>query len=328
MLLGTIVATLFWIIFAFVSHRYLPFLLLMMAVGFALVLISTIAGGLLVEAGQATGATGKLSSVRATVMCVASLIAGPAGGYLATKSFSAAALSSAILCGALFIATVVILRERRREGIDRGALRNTRDQLLLTVKSRPLLLAALFTFFIAFAPGFQTPLYFYQTDTLHFSPEFIGGRLQVLNNIFGVGGCALYAFMCRRFTLRFVTVTSIVLCGVSALCYLRYQSPVQAMVVESLYGFGSSLVWVMSFDVAAQATPGGCEALAYSLLMSAWNLSTKLSDVSGSWLLDHFHLQFPQLVWINSATTLLTLVAIPLLPQYLLNHRDGAPTTS
>jgi Na+/melibiose symporter-like transporter len=326
MLIGAMASTLLWAGYLIIPHRYTPFLLLIVGINTALVVTSTVAGGLLVEEGQRAGATGKLSSIRNVMMCFAAVIAGPIGGKLADRNFSDTAMVGSALCGLLLVSGYFLLREPRGAQADRSVLRDAGLQLKKAVSSRPLLLAALFTFLVTFAPGFSTPLYLYQTNTLHFSDDFIGSYLMVLNNVCGIAGSLVYVAICRKFDLRGVIVVSIIAAALSALGYLHYHTHHQAEAVECMYGFFSNFAQVMLLDVAAQATPVGCEAMAYALLMSAYNLAARLSDVLGSWILEHWRLTFPSLVWINALTTLLTLIAIPLLPMTMLRHRDGEPT--
>jgi hypothetical protein len=325
MLLGGMAATLLWAGYLITPHEYWPFLVVIIGINAALVITSTVSGGLLVEQGRRAGATGKLSSIRNVMMCLATIVAGPISGKLADKNFSYTAMVGSALCGLLVVGSFMLLRERNNARTDKNAVREAGLQLKTAISSRPLLLAALFTFLVTFAPGFQTPLYLYQTNTLHFSDDFIGSYLMVLNNVFGIAGSLIYVVICRKFDMRGVIAISIVAAGLSALGYLHYRTEHQAEVVESMYGFFTTFAQVMLLDVAAQATPAGCEAMAYALLMSAFNLATRLSDTVGSWIMVNFHVTFLGLVWINTATTLLTLLAIPLLPKKMLSHRDGEP---
>ena len=75
---------------------------------------------------------------------------------------------------------------------------------------------------------------------------------------------------------------------------------------------------------AARCTPRGSEALGYSVMMSVWNLTNKLSDWIGSFIYGHYHVTFLSLIWLNSGTTLIALVAVPLLPAALMKRRDGS----
>ncbi|MBM3459765.1 MAG: hypothetical protein FJX77_14685, partial [Armatimonadetes bacterium] len=73
----------------------------------------------------------------------------------------------------------------------------------------------------------------------------------------------------------------------------------------------------------ARATPKGSEALGYSLMMSVWNFTSQVSDQVGSLLFDTFGKQFHPLVWINSGTTIIVLLAVPFLPAMLMERREG-----
>lgn len=58
-------------------------------------------------------------------------------------------------------------------------------------------------------------------------------------------------------------------------------------------------------------------------MMAAWNLAYSLGDVVGSWMYEHWHWKFMDLVWLNGSTTLLILFVLPLLPRVLMDGRDG-----
>ena len=109
----------------------------------------------------------------------------------------------------------------------------------------------------------------------------------------------------------------------STLFYLGYHSWVSALMIESLAGFVGTLAQLPLFDLAIRATPRGSEAFGYSLMMSVWNIGMSLSDVFGSWLFAHYHLNFMNLVWLNAGTTALALLAIPFLPARIVAARGG-----
>ncbi len=341
LLIGSLAGAVLWAAFAFIPQKYSYYLWLMVGVNLALVIGSAACGGLLVEEGQRSGATGGLSSFRYAVMNGASLIAGPVGGFLVIRTFHDTAYAGAAFCALLFFATLFLLHEPVAPGIDRSALANAGRQLKTVFTTPVLWLAAGFTFLVSFAPGFMTPLYFYQTHTLHFTDQFITDRLVVIGALGGIAGSFAYGLLCRRFNLLWMIIISITTYGFSALGYLHYHTAADAYIVEPVYNFFYSMAQVMTLDVAAQAAPLGCEAMSYGLLLSAYNIASQQADVVGSSIIDHFHYRynggllghpiainiahvtFPQLVWVNSLTTFLTLIAIPLLPRYLLSRRDG-----
>jgi hypothetical protein len=58
--------------------------------------------------------------------------------------------------------------------------------------------------------------------------------------------------------------------------------------------------------------------------MSAFNLGLTASDISGSWLFDHYHVPLPTLIWLSVGTTALALLAVPLIPRDILARPDRA----
>ncbi len=121
LLIGSLAGAVLWAAFAFVPQKYSYYLWLMVGVNLALVIGSAASGGLLVEEGQRSGATGGLSSIRYAVMNGASLIAGPVGGFLVIRTFHDTAYAGAAFCALLFFATLFMLHEPVAPGIDRSA---------------------------------------------------------------------------------------------------------------------------------------------------------------------------------------------------------------
>jgi hypothetical protein len=76
-------------------------------------------------------------------------------------------------------------------------------------------------------------------------------------------------------------------------------------------------------DLAVRATPAGSEGLGFSLMMSVRNLALFGTDWFGSALLDKYHVSFNSLVIANSATTLLTVPLVFLLPLAIVGHKDA-----
>ena len=68
---------------------------------------------------------------------------------------------------------LLLLREPKTE-VSRAEFRNTLQGIVSALKSRRLYLVAAFLFLFSFSPGFGTPLYYYMSDTLAFSQEYIG----------------------------------------------------------------------------------------------------------------------------------------------------------
>ena len=170
-----------------------------------------------------------------------------------------------------------------------------------------------FVFFIT--PGFSTPLYYYQMDTLKLSQQFLG-TLIVLSGAFGMIGSIFYGTLCSRWSLRTMLYISIIVNVLGTLGYLFYRFlAVAAMIIESEGGFVAAIAVVALLDLAARATPKGSESLGFALMISVGNLAAALSDIIGSALVDHHIMTFFNLVWLNAGTTALILIVVPFLPK-------------
>lgn len=93
------------------------------------------------------------------------------------------------------------------------------------------------------------------------------------------------------------------------------------MLIESQNGFFSGFAEVVLIDLAARATPKGCEGLGYSLILSFRNVALFGADIVGSYLVDH-KWSFANLVYLNAGTTAIVLVLVPFLPAVLMRSKD------
>jgi len=330
-LAGT-VGGLTWLLFAVVPHSYANFFWLMVCLNCAMVIASTTIGGVLVMAGQKSHATGRLASIRYGIDGIISIIAGPLGGWLATRAFGFTAGIGALLLFSLAPITLAFLKE------ERGASRNLEVwsaaavQFRLIFRSKTMWAAVALLFLVFMAPGFGIALTYNQQDVLRFSTVFIG-RLQALSGVGSILATALYAYVCRRYSLRPLLLAGILLNALSSILYLWYRSPETAMLIDTSNGFFAVLGILPLFDLAARATPKGSESFGYALLMSVYNVAVHaISNPIGSWLYErpeatwHHHLR--NLVLLNGGTSLIALALVPFLPNILLSHRDGERATS
>lgn len=126
MMAGAILAAIAWACIGFSSNSYGALLGLSIALNVAMVLASTVMGALMVEAGQAFGTSGRISSLRQFVQSVSGILAPLLGGYLAGRSFgwsTTAAIAAGSLL-ALAVITFFVLRERPVERVVAGVTPN------------------------------------------------------------------------------------------------------------------------------------------------------------------------------------------------------------
>lgn len=324
LILGSAAAGALYLLLGVLPHKYTALLIATVAINAMLVLISAVIGGIMVEAGQRDGATGRLTSVFYFVQNGCILIGGPLGGYLAARAFGFTAAAGALTSLSVIPFAWWFLREPSTSRRATAAWTTAKAEFRTLFSSGPLWSAAGLLFLFYVIPGFNTPLYYFQTDTLKLSQQFIG-NLIFLAGAFGLVGALLYSSLCRRLTLRWLLAVSILASALGALSYLFYHSGRAAAVIESENGFLSTLAVLALIDLALRATPPGSEGLGFALMMSVQNGATALSDIAGSWAIDHHYVTFFNLVWLNAATTALVLVAIPFLPRLLLDRTDGIP---
>jgi hypothetical protein len=321
MLLGASLAALCWLLIGIVPRTYWPLLVATFGANALMVVASTVMGGLMVEAGQRYGVSGRVTSIRQALQSAVSIGNGVLGGYLAAMTLGWTVGIAAGLLVALALTTFFVLTERPVQTRRHEVLSQAGRQVATLARSYTLWAAGVFLALVYITPGFATPLLYLQTDSLKFATPYIG-LLETIEGATGLVGALVYAVLCRRFTLRQLLTASIALNAVSTLLYLGYSAR-SAPIVHGLGGLvtiGSELALM---DLAVRATPSGCESLGFSLMMSARNFALKGSDVIGSWLLDSRGWTFPQLVWLNAGTTAVVLIFIPLLPRLLMSRREG-----
>ena len=326
MLFGSALAAACWVLMGVVPKEYWPLLLAALGANAFMVIASTVMGGLMVEAGRKYSISGRITSIRQTLQSAVSVGNGLVGGYLATMAFGWIVGIAAGLLIVLTVVTFFVLTERPVAMRDADVLRNAGRQLVTLFRSTTLWAAGCFLALVYISPGFTTPLLYMQTDTLHFTPPYIG-LMETIEGVAGLIGAAIYGVICRRFNLRQLLTSAITVNALATLLYLGYTGTT-APFIHALSGFAVVLSELSLMDLAVRSTPRGCESLGFSLMMSARNLALGGSDVLGSKLVDSYGWLFHQLVWLNAGTTALVLVFIPLLPKVIMSRKDGDATQS
>jgi Na+/melibiose symporter-like transporter len=320
--LGFLASSLLWLLMGLVPRTFGSLVFTYGLLNVFLTLVSTVLGGLMVEVGQRENRTGQLGAQRQGITQFSAMVGSQLAGVLARLPYF---LTTAAAATFYAISAPVFWRWLREPGKQKpaaGPLREVARQARVIMRSRTLWAAAGMVMLIVAAPGFGTPLFFYQTNVLKFPSELVG-TLGMIGGAGAVAAAAVYIRVCRRFSLRVLLPASILLHAGFTLLYLAYRSPVSAVIIAAIEGATLSLTLIPLYDLATRATPKGSEALGYCVVQSVWNLTTMLSNYSGSWLSSEWHLTFQQLVWLNAGTTLAAIVAVPFLPRVLLDRKEG-----
>jgi len=321
-LFSSVLAGVAWLALGLVHQTYSALLMGVIAVDLFVVMISTVCGAFLVEVGQSRGEVGKLTAVRQFARAICFTIQGPLGGLLAGTFFWVATGTGALITLSILPIAYFFLKEKP---IPRNpaVLQNAGKQIGTIVRSWPFWMATLFIALFKFAPGLGTMAYYRQNDVLHMTQATIG-LLGAVGNVMGLLAALLYYRFARRISIRTALVIGVVAYAVSSLLYVFYNSQPLAFEIDGQNGLFQFYVEVAIIDLAARATPAGCEGLAYSFMMSVMNLSGQGSDWLGSHLADAYHLSWNTMVFLNGGTTLIVLFLIPFMPRALLASRDNA----
>ena len=230
--------------------------------------------------------------------------------------------ANAALALTIFPIAYIFLKEpRAAESRSSVVFRNASQQLKTILASKNLWMALLFIALFYFSPGFSTPLFYRQTDELHFSKQAIG-NLGVFGSAFAILAAILYSQLIKRLNIRILILVGIVTAAAGTLLFLFYSSWNRAVIIESQNGLFFGFAEVALIDLAARATPKGCEGLGYSLILSIRNVALFGADVVGSYLVDH-KWPFSNLVFLNAGTTAIVLVLVPFLPAALMQSKDA-----
>jgi MFS family permease len=289
----------------------------------AMAVSSTLCGALLVETGQRHDASARFVNQQWLWFNIAQALAVLLAGYLIEVFSPIGALHAAAWIAALAPVAIlagVWLVQEDRAAIDLPALRGRLRALMVAFRDRNLWFVAAFLFLYYFSPGFGTPLYFYMTDTLHFSQGFIG-----LLGAIGAGGWILgglfYNAVLKRLSRIALLRLSIVGGVVSTLAYLLLFDQASAVAITVVGGVASMIAMVATMSLAAEACPQGAEGFAFAGLMSLINIANPLADVTGSALYEHvFAKHLTPLIILSAAATGVVFFLTP-----LVNRRGHRP---
>ena len=329
---GLLSALAWWSLLA-APREYHVWLIICILINVVMVVGSTAIGGFMVEVAQSSASAGRLTALRSSMEYGSYLVSGPAAGLLAGIAFA----WTAVTCGAIaFLGVPValwLMRDKvaqRRPDESAQVFAAAGARFLQVARSRAMWVAAAVALLFYFSPGILTAQFYAQQNDLHLSTQQ-QGTLLFLNGGFGVLAALGYAaFLARRFTLRWLLFASILLgaCGQASYVLYSLQTWNAARVADSFNGLTYALAEVAMMHLAVRATPKGCEALGFALLMAVRNFGLYGGDWLGSAIQDHRHLGFPSMALINAAVSLLAVPLLLLLPAAVADVRDAQRSTA
>jgi len=231
----------------------------------------------------------------------------------------------------LVVSCVAGLIVEERVAANQGAV-VVRQQITLlrqAIGQKAIWMPALFIFLWQATPSSDSAFFFFSTNDLGFNAEFLG-RLRLVTSGAAIAGIWLFQRFFKRVPFRTIfcwtTLISAVL-GLTSLLLVTHAN--RALGIDDRwFSLGDSLVLTVMGEIAympvlvlaARICPPGIEATLFALLMSILNLARLLSHEGGALLTKMLgitdtsfeHLWI--LVLIANVSTLLPLLALPLLP--------------
>ncbi len=289
-------------------HTPLRIALLFTAMGLGLAFTDVLTDALMVENGKRLRLTGGFQAVQWASIYAASVAVGIGGGALTEYgALRLAFLLSALFPMISFVMAAFLIREPRVRR-QRGQFEATWKAIRGSVRSRDLWAVAGFIFFWTFSPSFGTPLFYYQTDALKFSQQFIGMLLSLSAGGAVVGALA-YGGLSRVVPLTWLLNAAIGIGVVSSLAYLGYRDRTSAIVIDTSAGCISMIATLAFLDLAAKACPKQAEGTFFALLMSIDNAGVQGSQIIGGWLYDS--VGYTNLILISAGFTALCWLIVP-----------------
>ena len=324
MLVASVLTTVAWLALGLTPYEYHALLIVCFAINCATVLVSTAVGGYMVEIARASASSGRLTSVRNAVEQGSFVISGVVSGYLAGIPFG----WTPVTCGAVAFLLVPValwcLNEAPVVQRSRAHILNAAGGKLSQIfTAKALWMAASVSFLFYFAPGIQTAQFYAQQNDLHMTTQQ-QGNLVSMGGAFGVLAAFLYgAFAAKRFALRHLLFACIIIGASAQAIYVFYYSYAGARFIDSYNGFGFTLAEVAMMHLAVRATPAGCEAMGFAIMMAVRNFGLFGGDWFGAALQDHFHLSFHSMALINGAVSLVAMPIVLMLPASIVMGRDA-----
>ncbi|MBV8119055.1 MAG: MFS transporter [Alphaproteobacteria bacterium] len=294
-----------------------PLILVLLLTAYAMAISSTLCGAVLVENGQRLGQSDRFVNQQWLWFNIAAVASALLGGELVARLSPQGALhmASAIIAIAPFAAifATLFLIDETPSRLNLAELKDTFRGLSATFTKRELWLIGVFLFLYYLNPGFGLPLYYYMTDTLKFSQDFIG-ILGAVNSTGWIVGAMLYRRLFDRMTSHRLLNISILTGAITTVAFLLLSNHANAVVINFFSGMAGMIAFVATLSLAADFCPKRAEGFAFAALMSVLNLSSAASDNLGSFLYEHaFHNRLAPLIIVSAASTAIILLFVPLL---------------
>lgn len=298
------------------QYSYWELAVLYTIIGFGIAYSDVLCDALMVENGKLHGLTGAFQSVQWISITAASIFVGLLGGYFAEqRDLQMAFAVSAIFPFTVLLMAVFFVREKKYVHSGADNFKETWQALREGFGERSVWLVAGFIFLFNFSPSFGPAFFYYKTDTLGFSQQYIG-ILSSIDSTFSIIGALIYASLSKTIPLRRMINIAIGLSVITLLTYLAYRGETSALFIHMIWGVTNMITALSLLDLAARACPKRAEATFFALLMAIFNFGTLASQNIGAQLytaLGEGSFAYTWLVAISTCTTAAIWLFVPLI---------------
>ena len=323
------------------SERVVLLLLLLLPAAVAIAFSDVVIDAMMIAAGQPRRMTGRLQSIQWSSMYAATIVTGIAGGALSQWGMQQAGfLVAGLSCGISLLAVWVLVRETRQPADARAEASSGKRTPLLraiavmwrTFREPRIIAIGVFLFLWNFNPFSATVLYYYSTEALHFSEQFVGS----LTSWHAVGlltGSVIYGVICRLIPTPWLMHSSIVTGILATIAYWGYRDATSGVLISLTVGVVYAIGSLIQLDLAARVCRPETAGTTFALLMSLTNLSTALSQGIGGSIYEAmaerwgYVSAFQMLVAIGALSTAGCWLLMPILGRINLapSKPEGAP---
>lgn len=235
----------------------------------------------MIETGQPLGLTGRLQSAQWGAMVAAGLLCGVAGGWISQHGQQRLGfLVGALLgCMALYIA-IFHIHEKPRPDLQRGQLKRAVKVLGQAMRTRIIILVAVFYLLVNFNPFSADVLYVHMRGALGFSDQFIGYTFTI-SSLGSLVACVLYGLFAKKVPLSFLLHGSVLFMVLSKVVYIGLSTETSAVIISFAYGFIYMVTNLTQLELAGRFCPPEAAGTVFALLMSLSNLTVGLSSILG-----------------------------------------------
>ncbi len=282
--------------------------------------------GLIALIGEEKLMTGRLSALWQIVSSIPYMIGAIGAGYIAMylpprRTFILMAVM-AIAMGLLGLwKPRSVFRGAYDQPLARGS--NLVGDIKRLLRHRAVYPAVLIMFLFQFAPGSNTPLQFYLSNTLHATDTVYGYFYAIFIGAF-IPVFFLYGYLCKKFSLRSLLIWGTVITVPQMIPLAFINSGTEAMWLAAPIGMLGGVAAAAYYDLAMRSCPPGLQGALMMLVDGAYLLSSRGGDVLGSWIYNSSpKYGFLYCVIATTAVYALILPTILLIPKAVMSTADG-----